>query len=188
MEGLVLRGANVDLSSPAFNRSLPCWNIFLLNFNQKHKNRLFIIGKTSRAVSVLCLAKFPDASPTRLQDPKPAKQEHTTARQTDRQTGSTWRQTEENKLSLGQGFPFNMKIIIGKFDECCWTLKFLFHVFVWCSLWGLKWSIWASRTEKTKQQVGCPCVVSHLSQTSPWLVYSVEHSAPNSNKDTNLHN
>jgi hypothetical protein len=51
--GLGLRG-NVDLSSPAFDKSLPRWNIFLLNFNQKHKNRLFITGKTNLIVSFPC--------------------------------------------------------------------------------------------------------------------------------------
>lgn len=58
--GISLCGVNVDLSSPAFNKSSPRWNMFLLNFNQKHKNRLFIIGKTDLIVSFPCPASLRD--------------------------------------------------------------------------------------------------------------------------------
>lgn len=60
--GISLYGVNVDLSSPAFNKSSPRWNMFLLNFNQKHKNRLFIIGKTDLIVRVPCPASLRDVS------------------------------------------------------------------------------------------------------------------------------
>lgn len=163
MEGLALWGENVDLSSPAFNNSLPCWNIFLLNFNQKHKkNRLFIIGKANRVVSFLYLAKLLSASAARLPDPKPAKlinasPSHSKAHncRTERHRVPEDRLNRVSSFSLGQGITFNMKISVGKFDKCCWTFKFLFGC-VWCSLWGLKWSIWIFRTEKTKQ-VDHPC-------------------------------
>lgn len=36
--------------------------MFLLNFNQKHKNRLFIIGKTDLIVSFPCPASLRDVS------------------------------------------------------------------------------------------------------------------------------
>lgn len=56
-----LRGVRADLASPALNMSPSRWNICLLRFHPKHKNRLFITGKTDLTVGFPGGARLRDA-------------------------------------------------------------------------------------------------------------------------------
>ena len=56
-----LRGVRADLTSPALNMSPTRWNICLLRFHPKHKNRLFITGKTDLTVGFPGGARLRDA-------------------------------------------------------------------------------------------------------------------------------
>lgn len=140
--GLVLWGVNVHLSSPAFNKSSLGWNIFLLHFNQKHKNRLFITGKTELIVSFPCLASLRGAARGRWMHgfpPGAHSCRRATGHQRSRSNGMDSSPSCVHQVLPSTQGPLAVSCIYPTFDVegiCQWLYFNSFHSCV-CLLWGI---------------------------------------------------